>query len=83
MIAKLTPELREALRHADGPLPIEDEQTSEVYYLVDEATLEHARQQADRQAIQEGIADMEAGRVLSLEELDRRLKAVIAQFGPQ
>jgi predicted transcriptional regulator len=29
----------------------------------------------DRAAIREGIADMEAGRVLTLEELDARIRA--------
>jgi predicted transcriptional regulator len=33
------------------------------------------RQDADRQAIREGIADMEAGRVVTLEELDARIQA--------
>lgn len=73
MIAKLTSEQREALKQGIGPVPVEDEQTHEVYFLVDKATLE----QADHDAIRQGIADMEAGRVLTLEELDARIHARI------
>jgi predicted transcriptional regulator len=41
--------------------------------LVDKVTLESA----DRDAIRRGIADMEAGRSLSLEEPDARIQADI------
>jgi predicted transcriptional regulator len=79
MIAKLTPELREALRQSAGPVALEDEETSEVFYLVDEATLAQAEQQADRAAIQQGIEDMEAGRVIPLDEVMRRVREPIAR----
>jgi predicted transcriptional regulator len=36
-----------------------------------------AKESADRDAIRRGIADMEAGRVLTLEELDARIQAKI------
>ena len=44
-------------------------------FLVDKGTLETLQQDADRQAIRQGIADMEAGRVVTLEELDARIQA--------
>jgi predicted transcriptional regulator len=75
MTLKLSAEQRDALKQHRGPLPVEDEQTREMYFLVDEETLETLRRDADRHAIREGIADMEAGRVVSLEELDARIRA--------
>jgi hypothetical protein len=75
MTLKLTNEQRDAIKRGRCPVPVEDEQTHEVYFLVDKATLETLRQDADRQAIREGIADMEAGRVVTLEELDARIQA--------
>lgn len=73
MTPKLTSEQREALKQSLGPVPVEDEQTHEVYFLVDRTTLEGS----DRAAIRQGIVDMEAGRVLTLEELDERIQAKI------
>jgi predicted transcriptional regulator len=70
MTPKLTVEQRDALKQQGSPLPVEDEQTHQVYFLVDKVTLESA----DRDAIRRGIADMEAGRVLTLEELDARIQ---------
>lgn len=73
MTPKLTSEQREALKQGAGPVPVEDEQTHEVYYLVDKLTLESA----DRDAIRKGVADMEAGRLLTLDELDARIQSRI------
>ena len=75
MTLKLTHEQRAALQLSGSPVPVEDELTHELFYLVDQATLERWRQDADRQAIQQGIADLEAGRVLSLDELDARIQS--------
>lgn len=79
MTPKLTSEQREALKQGAGPVPVEDEQTNQVYFLVDKVTLDALRQDADRDAIRQGIADMEAGRVLSLEDVDARIQAAIRQ----
>lgn len=79
MTPKLTPEQREALQQDHGPIPVEDEQTHEVYFLVDKVTLDTLRQDADRTAIQQGIADLEAGRVVTLDELDVRIQAQIGR----
>jgi hypothetical protein len=70
MTAKLTSEQRAALIGHEGSLPVEDDQTQQVYFLVDEATLNKLQREADRAAIRDEIADMEAGRVLTLEQLD-------------
>lgn len=74
MTPKLTPEQCEALDRSEGPLPVEDERTHRVYYVVDESILAGLQQQEDLAAIREGIADMEAGRVVTLEELDARIR---------
>jgi predicted transcriptional regulator len=75
MTPKLTPEQREALDRSDGPVAVEDEQTHRVYYLVDESTFNSFQHQEDLAALQDGIADMEAGRVVTLDELDARISA--------
>jgi predicted transcriptional regulator len=75
MTPKLTPEQREALSQSDGPVLVEDGETNRVYFLVDESTLDTLQQQEDMTAIREGIADMEAGRMVTLEELDARIRA--------
>lgn len=74
MTPKLTDEQRIALRESTGMLAVEDDVTHERYYLLDQATLDAMRRQADRHAIREGIADMEAGRVLTVDELDERIR---------
>ena len=61
-----------------GPLPIEDDQTQQVFFLLDQATLSKLQQEADRAAIREGIADMEAGNVVAFEEVDARIRAKLA-----
>ena len=75
MTPKLTPEQREALDHSDGPVLVEDEQTKEVYFLVDASTMNVLQRQQDLEAIREGIADVEAGRVAPLDEALARIRA--------
>jgi hypothetical protein len=77
MIPKLSSEQREALKRDGGPLQVEDDQTHQVYFLVDKGMLDSLRNDADREAIRQGIVDMEAGRVVTLEELDARIQAKI------
>ena len=73
MTPKLTQEQRAALDQSDGPVLVEDDQR--VYFLVDESTFHKVQQQEDLAAIREGIADMEAGRIVTMEELDARIRA--------
>lgn len=75
MIPKLSAEQRAALSGHVGPLPIEDDQTQRVFFLLDQALLEQLQREADRAAIRDGIADMEAGRLMTLEQLDARIRA--------
>lgn len=77
MTVKLTAEQRAAMFAHGGPLPIVDEQTQQVFFLLDQATLEKLQREADHAAIRDGIADMEAGHVVTLDELDRRIRARI------
>ena len=78
MTPKLTPEQRDALQRSNGAVLVEDDATDRVYFLVDEPTFQSLQQQDDMAAIREGIADMEAGRVVTLEELDARIRARLA-----
>jgi predicted transcriptional regulator len=74
MTPKLTSEQREALNQSDGPVAVEDEETRRVYFLVDESTFNTLQQQEDLVAIRDGVADMEAGRIVTLDELDARIR---------
>ena len=78
MKASLSDEQRRALgQHPDG-IEIEDDRTQKVYVLTDaelhRRAMEALRKQEDAQAIQAGIDDMEAGRVVPFEEVDRRIR---------
>ncbi|HEV7225211.1 MAG TPA: hypothetical protein VGN42_21070 [Pirellulales bacterium] len=75
MAPKLTPEQREALDHSDGPVLVEDEKTKEVFFLVDASTMSDWQRRQDIEAVREGIADVEAGRVAPLDETLARIRA--------
>jgi len=79
MTAKLTVELRQAIEQSADALRLEDEQSSAVYFVVDENTHQRAmqalREKEDFEAIQAGIEDMEAGRVVPFEQIDARIRA--------
>lgn len=79
MTPKLTEDQRRALQERpDGPVPVEDEQTHKMYVIVDQQVHQKAmqalREQEDLSAIQAGINDMNAGRVVPLEEVDARIR---------
>jgi hypothetical protein len=77
MIQRLTDELRAALRQSDGPLEVRDEQTQKLYVIADREMFQRAmgalKSQEDRQSIESGLIAMQAGRVMTLEELDARI----------
>lgn len=75
MTPKLTAEQREALNEHPGPVAVEDEQTKRIYYLIGGEMAEALRRQQDLDAIRAGLADADAGRVISQEELDARIRA--------
>jgi hypothetical protein len=74
MTLKLTPEERQALSHSNGSVPIEDEETHHVYYLVDGPHRTDIEQQKDLAAIREGIADVQAGYVAPLDDVIARIR---------
>jgi predicted transcriptional regulator len=74
MVPKLTAEQREALRQGEGPIAVEDEQTHQVYFIVDRSTLEALRKEQDVAAIREGLADVNAGRVTPLRDSIARIR---------
>jgi predicted transcriptional regulator len=80
MMPKLSEDQREALRnHPSGSIVVEDEQTQQRYVLVERGIHERAmqalQQQEDLAAIPAGINDMEAGNVVTFEEVDARIRA--------
>lgn len=73
MTIKLTEELAAALHAAGGnELEVVDPATERTYYLVDSEThrraMEALRRQQDRDAIAQGIAEMEAGAAIPLDD---------------
>ena len=78
MTIKLTDEMRLALQERpDQPLEIEDEQTQRVYLLIARAEGPEMIHATAHEAIQAGIDDMEAGRVVPFEEVDRRISTML------
>jgi len=65
---------------------VEDDHTHKVYVLVDlqlhERAMEALRQQDDLAAIQSGIEDMEAGRIVPLEQADAEIRKDLG-FAPR
>jgi len=82
MVNQLTKEQRQALlEHPEG-VEVWDEATQKVYILADAGlhrrameALRRQRQQEDRDAIAEGIAQMEAGQRVPLDEAFERIRA--------
>lgn len=76
MTAKLTRELAAAL-HANGDRELEviDPETSRVYFIVDREihreAMDALRRQRDRDAVAQGIAEMEAGQGIPLADARR------------
>ncbi len=78
MNAKLPAEIRKAI--AENPLEVrlEDEETNEVYFIMDEATHRRAvqalQQLEDNEAVAEGIRQMENGEGRPLTEVDEAMR---------
>ena len=76
MTAKLTKDLIAAL-HAtgDNALEVVDPETERTYFVVDadihRQAMDALRRQQDREAIAQGIAEMESGEGISIEEARR------------
>ena len=80
----MTQEMADALQASNGDVRVTDPRTQKVYVLVDDEThrraMEALRQQEDLRAIQTGLADMQAGRTMSLEESKRQVNEALAKF---
>ncbi len=77
MPAKLTQELSAALHaRGEGGLEVIDPTTQQTYFLVDGEThrraMEALRRQQERDAIAQGLAEMEAGDALPIQEARKR-----------
>jgi hypothetical protein len=76
MTPKLNQELSDALHASETPLSVIDPTTNQIYILVDHDTHQQAmtalQRQRDVAAIQQGIDDMEAGRMQPAEEAHRQ-----------
>ena len=80
MALRISEEQRRALcNRPEGPIEVEDEHTRRQYVLVERQWHERAvralQHEEDLAAIRSGIADMEAGRVIPLDEVDARLRS--------
>ncbi len=84
--AFLTDEQREALALEPSGIEVEDPATQKVYVLADadiyRRAVEALARDEDRKAIQAGIDDMEAGRVVSFDDVDRRIRAKLGREQP-
>ncbi|MEZ6128998.1 MAG: hypothetical protein R3C59_09965 [Planctomycetaceae bacterium] len=83
-MVKLTEEQRAALQQRPEGITCEDAVTQRVYFLVDadlhQRAMQALQQVEDIAAIQQGIADMEAGRMMSIEESRARTEQALARL---
>ena len=82
-MSKLTSEQSEALDCGNGPVLVEYDQSNRHDYLVDVSTFHSLQQYEDLAAIRDGIADMRAVRVLTLDELDARIRPRLEAADPK
>ena len=77
--AFLTDEQRQAPALGSSGNEVEDPETQKAYVPADvdfyRRAMEALAHQEDREAVQAGIEDIEAGRVASFEDVDRRIPA--------
>ena len=83
-MVKLTDEQRAALKASPDGIECEDTQTRRLYCLVDAEVHRRAmlalQQMQDVAAIQQGITDMEAGRVMTIDESRIRVQDVLSRL---
>jgi predicted transcriptional regulator len=86
MNPKITPEMADALHANNGDVRVTDPDTQRVYVLVDDDThrkaMEALRQREDLEAIQDGVDDMNAGRMVPAEEAHKRVREhLLSKYG--
>jgi hypothetical protein len=82
----LTPDQTKALHAAGDKLPVIDVTTQQLYVVVDldvhERAMEALREREDLEAIREGVAQVEAGEGVSIEEARKQTDAeLVNRFG--
>lgn len=83
-MVKLTEEQRAALQQQPEGVACEDSVTQRLYFLVDaelhQRAMDALRQVQDLTAIEQGISDMEAGRMMSVEESRARTEEALSRL---
>lgn len=83
-MVKLTEEQRAALQQQPEGVACEDAVTQRLYFLVDaelhQRAMDALRQVQDLTAIQQGISDMEAGRMMTVEESRARTEEALSRL---
>ena len=75
MAAKLSKEQADALNaQGDGRLEVVDPETNRIYFIVDADTLNHLEQRSAREAIERGLADMQAGHSAAVQDVHASLR---------
>jgi len=75
MNTKLSAEQREALAGGPGPIFVVDPESNRKYLLIEASLFELLQREADYASLQRGIADAEAGRTLSIDEVRENIEA--------
>jgi predicted transcriptional regulator len=83
MTPKITAELRDAINQWPGAVRVEDDLTNRSYYLIDSATFARLQAQADLESLERGIADAEAGRTMSIDEVRNEVDAFLRERSSQ
>jgi len=83
-MVKLTEEQLAALKQQPEGVACEDAVTQRLYFLVDaelhQRAMDALRQVQDLTAIQQGISDMEAGRMMSIDESRARTEEALSRL---
>lgn len=79
MHPKLTAEQRQALSDSSGLIIVEDDILNRKYVLIDAELFDRIQRDADVASIRQGIADVEAGRTSSIEEVRTRMANVLTK----
>jgi predicted transcriptional regulator len=80
MITYLTPDQASALQAGgNAPMQIVDPTTRRVYYVIDSGLLAEMERRSDLDAIREGVADMQAGRSVPIDQARTTDRAMLVE----